>query len=370
MRLPESKRAVVKVGSSLIAPEGHRLSVRYLLGIARFVAASRARGREIVLVSSGAVAAGRATMARGADRHTLSAKQALAALGQPRVMELWSKLVDVPCAQVLLTHDDLQNRRRFVNAKNTLRELLELGAVPIVNENDSVAVDELKVGDNDNLAAHVAVLVEADLLVILSDVDGLYDADPRSNPQARLIAEVAQVDDALLALAGGAGSATGTGGMRTKLEAARKAAERGIPTAIVNGRDDAALLALAEGELRGTLVRPTAAALSAKQHWMRHALVARGTLTVDAGAARALRERGASLLPTGIVEVDGEFRAGDAVEVVLNDAARAVTIARGITQFDAAELRRLRGRPTSEIAAVLGYSGPDTAIHRDDLVLL
>jgi glutamate 5-kinase len=370
MQLPAWNRAVLKVGSNLIAPEGKGLSTRYLLGIARAVAELRAAGREIVVVSSGAVAAGRALLRTGADGRSIVARQALAALGQPKVLDLWSKLLDVPCAQVLLAYDDLQNRRRFNNARNTLRELLAQGVLPVVNENDSVAVDELRVGDNDNLAAHVAVLVEADLLLVLSDVDGLYDADPRTHPQARLIEEVATIDAAVLALAGGAGSAVGTGGMRTKLEAAQKATARGITAAIINGRDDPALSALARGELRGTLFRAERAALSAKDHWLRHALAASGSVVVDAGAARALRERGASLLPAGVIEVRGGFHAGDAVEVLNATDGAATAIAKGIAQYDAAELRRLLGRPTSEIEALLGYAGPECAIHRDDLVLL
>lgn len=202
--LPRWKRAVLKVGSNLIAPGGQRLSTRHLLSIARFIAEARAEDRDVVLVSSGAVAAGRALLG-SLDATALPAKQALAALGQPRMFDAWARLLDVPCAQVLLAFDDLQNRRRFVNAKNTLRELLRAGVLPIINENDSVAVDELRVGDNDNLAAHVAVLVEADLLVILSDIDGLYDADPHKVPRAKRIEHVAAIDDAVFALAGGAG---------------------------------------------------------------------------------------------------------------------------------------------------------------------
>lgn len=364
--LPAWKRAVLKVGSNLIAPEGRRLSTRHLLGIARFIADARADGREVVLVSSGAVAAGRALLG-GGEATGIPAKQALAALGQPRMLEAWARLFDFPCAQVLLGYDDLQNRRRFVNAKNTLRELLRLQALPIVNENDSVAVDELRLGDNDNLAAHVAVLVEADLLLILSDIDGLYDADPRGNPAARRVDRVAVVDEAVLGLAGGAGSPIGTGGMRTKLEAAQKAAARGIATVIANGRSAAALESLARGECPGTLFEPAASRGGAKEHWMRHALASQGRVLVDAGAARALRERGASLLPAGVVGVEGAFRAGDAVEVAEREGA---LLAKGIAQYDAGELKRIAGRPSAAIAEALGYEGPETVIHRDDLVLL
>jgi glutamate 5-kinase len=369
--LPAWKRAVVKVGSNLIAPVGKALSRHYLLAIARFVIESRAQGREVVLVSSGAVAAGRARLALGSERSsTVALRQALAAVGQSRMMEAWSRLFDFPCAQVLLAYDDLVNRRRFVNAKNTLRELLALGTLPIVNENDSVAIDELKLGDNDNLAAHVAVLVEADLLLILTVIDGLYDADPRRVPGAQLIAEVPQVDDAVLALAGGAGSAVGTGGMRTKLEAAQKAAARGIPTVIANGRRGETLEALRGGHCPGTLFARTASAVSAKAHWMRHALASSGSIVVDTGAATALTARGASLLPPGVIEVRGGFRAGDAVDVLARADGAERPIAKGVAQYDAAELKRIMGRGSREIAALLGYEGSDTVIHRDDLVLL
>lgn len=365
--LPRWSRAVVKVGSNLIAPGGGRLSTRHLLGIARLIARLREGGREVVLVSSGAVAAGRALLG-GHEGRAIPAKQALAALGQPRMFEAWARLFDGPSAQVLLAYDDLRNRRRFVNAKNTLRELLRLGVLPIVNENDSVAVDELRVGDNDNLAAHVAVLVDADLLLILSDVDALYEADPRRHPGARRIARIEAIDEAVMALAGGAGSAVGTGGMRTKLEAAKKAAARGIATVVARGSCPVALEALARGECPGTLFAATASRVSAKRHWMRHALGCEGRLCIDAGAVRALRERGASLLPAGVREVQGSFRAGDAVEVIAEGEERP--FAKGIAQYDAGDLKRIAGRPSAEFPALLGYEGPETAIHRDDLVLL
>ncbi len=365
--LPRWKRAVLKVGSNLIAPGGERLSTRHLLSIARFITEAHCQDREVVLVSSGAVAAGRALLGT-LDANALPAKQALAAIGQPRMFEAWARLLDVPCAQVLLTLDDLQNRRRFVNAKNTLRELLHAGVLPVINENDSVAVDELRLGDNDNLAAHVAVLVEADLLLILSDIDGLFDADPRKNPQAQRIHRVALVDETILALADGAGSSIGTGGMRTKLDAASKATARGIPTVIAHGGRTEVLEALSRGECPGTLFDATATPASAKDHWMRHALASQGHLRVDAGALRALRERGASLLPAGVRGVEGTFRAGDAVEVIVE--GETLAFAKGIAQYDASELRRVLGKPSADLPALLGYEGPATVIHRDDMVLL
>lgn len=368
MQLPAFHRAVIKIGSNLIAPGGLTLSTAHLLPVARFVQASRAAGREIVIVSSGAVAAGRAALREGGERvaSTLPAKQALAAIGQARLMGFWARFFDEPVAQLLLTHDDLKNRKRYVNARNTLRELLSLNALPVVNENDSVAVDELKVGDNDNLAAHVAALVDADLLIIVSDIDGLYTADPRLDAKATLIPEVPHIDAAIYALAGGAGSSVGTGGMRTKIQAAEKATSRGIHTVLVNGRKAESLEALTRGELQGTLFRRTESARSAKQHWMLHALPSAGSIDIDAGAARALSEKGASLLPSGVLALCGEFRHGDAVEIRHD----GVLIAKGISQYAAVDLARIKGRQSSDIETVLGYCYSDTIIHRDDLVLI
>ena len=372
-RLPAWKRAVIKVGSNLIAPLGCGLDTSHLLELAAFIGDSRAAGKQLVLVSSGAVAAGRLLLSqREPTRSSLIGKQALAAIGQVRMMETWARLIDGQVAQVLLSFDDLNNRRRFVNAKNTLRELMRLGVLPIVNENDSVAVDELKVGDNDNLAAHVAVLVDADLLIILSDVDGLYEADPRKQPAARLIPEVAEIDASVYALAGASSSAVGTGGMRTKIEAAEKAARRGITTLIAHGGRAEVFARLRREENPGTLLRPGLSPATARAHWLRHALGVKGSLLVDAGAARALRERGASLLPPGVIDVRGDFRAGDLIEVLAADTEVGCEtgVARGVSQYDATELRRIKGRGSREIEALLGYVGSDEAIHRDDLVLL
>ncbi|PAP78415.1 glutamate 5-kinase [Rubrivirga marina] len=358
-------RAVVKVGSALVAPDGVPSDV-HLGAIARFVVESRAAGREVVVVSSGAVAAGRAALGGGRPR-TIPEKQALAAVGQPRLMGHWGRFLDAPTAQVLLTHDDLVHRDRFLNARNTLAELLGRGVVPVVNENDTVAVDELKVGDNDNLAAHVAVLAEADLLVILTDVDGLFDADPRTTGSARLVPVVDRVDAGVHAFAGGAGTDAGTGGMRTKLQAAEKATSRGIDTVLVNGTDAARLGALAEGALHGTLFRALDPPLPAKKHWLLHATPVAGRLVVDAGAADAVCRRGASLLAPGVVAVAGDFGRGEPVEVA-DEAGRV--LARGIVRYAAHELVRVRGRQSGELEAVLGYAGPSAVVHRDDLALL
>ncbi|CAM0998246.1 Glutamate 5-kinase [Rhodanobacter sp. Root179] len=366
--LPPWRRAVLKVGSNLLAADGGGLTPRYAEALAGFIAASHAVGREVVLVSSGAVAAGRALLRQHAsDGDGLAARQALAALGQAPMIALWQSLSARPVAQVLLTHDDLRNRRRYLNARATLRELLQLGVLPVINENDTVSVDELKLGDNDNLAAIVAALVDADLLLIASDVDALYSADPRRDPAATPIAHVAALTPQILAMAGDSGSVAGTGGMRTKLEAATKAAAAGIPTVLFSGREAATVQALRDGELRGTLIAASSSRMQARKYWLRHAPAASGRVRVDAGAAHALAGGRVSLLPGGVLDAQGEFHRGDLVEIV---AADGRAIARGISQYGAAEVRRLAGRHSREIDGVLGYSYGDEVVHRDDLITM
>ncbi|MEZ5464381.1 MAG: glutamate 5-kinase [Lysobacteraceae bacterium] len=364
--LPDWRRAVLKVGSSLLADADNGLTDHFATALARFIADARSAGREVVLVSSGAVAAGRGRLK--ATGRGLPQRQALAALGQAQLVNFWQQQTGLLAAQVLLCHDDMRNRRRYLNARATLRELLDAGALPVVNENDTVAVDELRLGDNDNLAAAVASLVDADLLLIASDVEGLYSANPRLDASAQPIARVSRIDDALRKVAAGTGSAVGTGGMITKLEAASKAATAGIATALFSGRDAAVLGALSEGRLHGTLIERLSDRLTARKQWLRHA-PSGGLIRIDAGAADALGRRGASLLPGGIVSVEGEFQRGDAVEVresSLNDAV----VARGLVQYAATDLRRIVGRRSDEIAGVLGFSYGEAVIHRDDLVLL
>jgi glutamate 5-kinase len=366
--LPAWRRAVLKVGSNLLAADGGGLTARYAETLAAFIASSRGQGREVVLVSSGAVAAGRAMLRQHVpSAGDLTARQALAALGQAPLIALWQSLSARPVAQVLLTHDDLRNRRRYLNARATLRGLLALNVLPVVNENDTVAVDELKLGDNDNLAAIVAALVDADLLLIASDIEALYSADPRRDPSAKPIAHVDKVTAEVLAMAGGSGSSIGTGGMRTKLEAATKAAGAGIPTALFSGRDAAAVGALTRGCLRGTLIAAGGSRMKARKYWLRHAPAAPGRIRVDAGAARALAGGRASLLPSGVLEVSGDFHRGDLVEIV-DDAGQPV--ARGLSQYGAGEARRLAGRHSREIEHTLGYSYGAEVVHRDDLATL
>ncbi|MCH1909179.1 glutamate 5-kinase [Stenotrophomonas sp. Y6] len=369
--LPPWRRAVLKVGSSLLAADGGGLTPRFALGLAQFVSANLVAGREVVIVSSGAVAAGRAIVPKVAEAGaTMAARQALAALGQAQLIALWQRFFERPVAQVLLTHDDLRNRRRYLNARATLNELLALGALPVVNENDTVSVDELKLGDNDNLAAIVAALVDADALFIATDIDGLYTADPRRDPQAQPIDEVVELNAAVMAMAGGSGSAVGTGGMLTKLQAAAKAGAAGIDTLLFNGRSGEVVRGLAQGRLRGTRLHAGRSRIAARKYWLRHAPVEPGAILVDAGAARALRENGASLLPGGVVDALGEFRRGDMIEVRVDGEGGASCVARGISQYSALDLRRIGRRHTREIEAILGYTYGDNVIHRDDLVLL
>jgi len=370
-QLPPWRRAVLKVGSSLLAADGDGLSAHYATAIAGFVTACQQAGREVVIVSSGAVAAGRAIARRQPSAGAMMAeRQALAALGQAKLMGFWQGFFERPVAQVLLTHDDLRNRRRYLNARATLGELLRRGALPVVNENDTVSVDELKLGDNDTLAAIVAALVDADVLFIATDADGLYDADPRRNPDARPVEVVAQFSASLLAVAGGAGSAVGTGGMRTKLEAAQRAAAAGIATVLFNGTRADVLDGLARDRLRGTRIHAARSRVAARKHWLQNAPAEPGAILVDIGAARAMIEKGASLLPGGVVGADGAFRRGDMVEVHLRDDDGTRPVARGISQYSADDIRRIARRHSRDIESALGYNYGETILHRDDLVLL
>lgn len=372
--LPPWHRAVLKVGSSLLTGERGRLSDTHARGLTRFVSASGAMGRQVVLVSSGAVTAGRAAMtvgglvADGRRRHHFAHRQALAALGQTRMIALWQGLFERPLAQVLLTHDDLRNRRRYLNARATIEELLRYGIVPVINENDSVAVDELTFGDNDNLAAIVAGLISADLLLIATDVAGLYSADPHTDARAQPLDAVEAVTPVVLAMATGTASTFGTGGMRSKLEAAQKAAAAGIDTVLFNGRDPEVAELLIRGKLRGTRVHSPYGRRDARAHWLLHAPAAPGGIRIDAGAAHALRDSGASLLASGVIDVEGAFQRGDVVEISAID--EPLPVARGITQYGASELRRIRGCHSAAIRDRLGYTYGRAIVHRNDLVTL
>jgi glutamate 5-kinase len=365
-----ARRLVLKVGSAVLTRGGVRFDRSHLIHLAEELHEVRSKGREVCLVSSGAVALGMERLGEKSRKPAgLARKQAAAAIGQCHLVGLWEDAFrdqGVIVAQILLTHADLASRRRFLNARHTLQELLAEAVLPIINENDSVAVEEIQFGDNDRLAALVTSVIEADLLVLLTDVDGLYDRDPK-DPGAELVPLVREAGEDAAQRAGGARSAVGTGGMRSKVEAAEAAAHFGVPTVVANGRVPGTLTALFRGEERGTLFLPRESPLNARKHWIAYTLKPTGTVVVDAGAVKALRDGKRSLLPAGVVEVKGEFDVGDPVRVVGPDGAE---FARGLASYGARELDRIRGKPSPEIEKVLGYRYDDEAIHRDDLVLL
>ena len=368
--LPKVKRLVVKVGSGLISAPGQGLLPDRIGALADELAALTKDGREVVVVSSGAIASGMARLGLTQRPRSIPEKQAAAAVGQSALMWHYEQAFarhGIRVAQVLLTQEDISARTRYLNARNTLQVLLRFRVVPVVNENDTVAVEEIKVGDNDNLAALVAHLVDADLLVILTDVDGLYTGDPRVDPEARRLDTVDAVTEEIERLVWDADGQVSVGGMSTKLEAARKVTSSGIPMVIASGRVPGTLRRVLRGEPLGTYFVPRGDRLAGRKRWIAFAVPPQGRLTVDAGARSALVERGKSLLPSGVVEVEGEFHAG---EVVSLSAADGKEFARGLTNYDAAELRKIQGAKTKDIEERLGYKSFDEVIHRDNLVLL
>jgi glutamate 5-kinase len=363
------RRLVVKVGSGLVADPASGPDARCIGRLAQDVAQVVARHVEVALVSSGAIASGAVRLGLRHRPRTIPEKQAAAAAGQVALMWHWEQAFGthgVRVAQVLLTQEDISHRGRYLNARNTFLTLLGCGVLPIVNENDTVAVEEIKVGDNDNLAALVAYLIDADLLVLLSDIDGLYTGDPRQDRAAERIETVEVITPELERLAG-AESPLGTGGVVTKLQAAQKAMAAGIPMVIASGERPGVLEAVLRGEPVGTFFRPRADRLTARKRWIAYATPVQGALVVDAGASRALLEGGKSLLPSGVVKVEGEFAAGDAVGV-RDPAGRE--FARGLVTYDAREVGLLLGAKTSDIERRLGYRATGEVIHRDNLVLL
>ncbi|KRT71522.1 MAG: gamma-glutamyl kinase, glutamate 5-kinase [Candidatus Rokubacteria bacterium CSP1-6] len=368
--LPKVKRLVVKVGSGLISAPGQGLLPDRIGALADELAALAKDGREVVVVSSGAIASGMARLGLTQRPRSIPEKQAAAAVGQSALMWHYEQAFarhGIRVAQVLVTQEDISARPRYLNARNTLQVLLRFRVVPVVNENDTVAVEEIKVGDNDNLAALVAALIDADLLVILTDVDGLYTGDPRVDPEARRLETVDAVTEEIERLVWDADGQVSVGGMSTKLEAARKVTSSGIPMVIASGRVPGTLRRVLRGEPLGTYFVPRGDRLAGRKRWIAFAVPPQGRLTVDAGARSALVERGKSLLPSGVVEVEGEFHAG---EVVSLSAADGKEFARGLTNYDAAELRKIQGAKTKDIEERLGYKSFDEVIHRDNLVLL
>ncbi|MEO8604875.1 MAG: glutamate 5-kinase [bacterium] len=369
--LPRVRRVVVKVGSSVLS--GTQDIDRERIGrLVHELTGLRQRGLEIVLVSSGAVAAGMARLKLTERPKTTPQKQAAAAVGQIRLMAFYDEqfsAVGQPVAQILLTHDDLASRRRYLNARHTFEALLDAGVLPIVNENDSVAVEEVRFnfGDNDNLSALVATLIGADLLVILSDVPGLYTADPRTCADAALLSVVREINREIESYAGGSGR-FGTGGMASKLQAARKANEAGIACVVADGRTPDVLSRVFDAaQSAGTLFLAAGDRLTRRKHWIAHTLKPSGVIAVDQGAYEAIAQGGRSLLPKGITEVSGTFGAGECVSCVNPSGSE---FARGLVNYAAAELQRIKGLHTSAIESVLEYSAGDAVIHRDDLVLL
>ena len=369
--LARVRRLVVKVGTGTLTDAAGRFDRDNCHRLAAELAAVAA-GRRLVLVSSGAITLGaqRLGLARQKGRPwDIATKQACAAVGQPHLMNAWGEAFEahgLSVAQVLLTADDLASRKRFLNARRTFEQLLSRGVVPVVNENDTVAVDEIKVGDNDSLAALVAGCVEAELVAMLTDVEGLYDRDPSARG-ATLIHQVERVTAEVERVAGGAGSEHATGGMATKVKAAKRLGAQGVATALLSGRRPGALAALLGGQAIGTVFPASAQRLSGRDGWLTSAAKARGLILVDGGARRAICENGKSLLPSGIKGVQGHFGVGDPVELAVDPRQ---PFARGLAGYGADEVRRLAGKKTSQIEEVLGYRNVDEVVHRNDLVLL
>ncbi len=364
------KRIVVKLGTSVLTGGTPRLDRPHMVELVRQCASLRLEGKEIVLCTSGAIAAGRERLGFPTLAPTVTSKQLLAAVGQSRLMLVWERLFDLyglHVGQILLTRSDVESRVRFLNARDTMQALLEQGIVPIVNENDAVATEEIKVGDNDNLSALVAILADADLLLLLTDQPGLFTADPRLNPNAALIPEVRDIDASLRALAGGSRSGLGVGGMITKLQAADMARRAGTDVVIAAGRASNVITRIVAGDAVGTRFPALETPLESRKRWILAGPTAVGRIAVDDGAAAALRERGRSLLPAGILAVSGSFERGDTVTIV---GPSERLLARGIARYGSGDLAQIVGCQSDEIVERLGYTYGPAAVHRNDLILL
>ena len=365
----ESKRWVIKIGSSLITNDGQGLNHQAIQSWAKQIADLRAAGKEVLLVSSGAVAEGMARIGWKQRPHALHELQAAAALGQMGLIQHFEscfKQHGIHTAQVLLTHEDLSNRQRYLNARSTLKTLLELGAIPIINENDTVATDEIRFGDNDTLGALVCNLVEADTMVLLTDQQGLFDKDPRYNDDARLIDESDAGNSDLLAMAG-EGGALGQGGMRTKITAAQYAARSGANTIIASGAEENILQKIAHGETVGTLLSADNEPMSARKQWLANQLKISGKLFLDAGASKAVQQSGVSLLAVGVNRVEGDFQRGEVISCINTEGKE---IARGLINYDSKESLKIKGETSEKFESILGYVDEAELIHRDNLVLL
>jgi glutamate 5-kinase len=364
-----ARRVVIKIGSTVVASRTEGVDARRIRALTDDFAYLREKGIEVIVVTSGAVAAGMGKLGLSERPKTIELKQAAASVGQSSLIRMYEKNLarhGIHAGQMLLTGADLHDRRRFLNARNTLNKLTEFGVIPIINENDTVSVEELKFSDNDNLAALVTNLAEADTLIILSDVEGLYDKDP-ANRDAKLVGEVAEVTQDVCRMAGGSCSAFGTGGMVSKLSAAKKAAATGAACFIINGRKAGNVKKLFEGGEVGTLILPGEEKLTSKKHWIAYSMRGKGKITVDDGAARAILTKGRSLLPSGIKAAEGRFEAGDAVEICREDGT---PIARGLIHYGRDELDKIKGKKSNEIEEILGYKYCDEVIHRDNLAII
>jgi len=363
-------RVIIKVGSSVLTDSDGSLSESIFEKLAHEISRIRDRDIEVIVVSSGAIASGMKKLGLTERPTEISMKQAIAAAGQSTLIWHYERAFSefkLNVAQILLTLDGLSDRKRFLNARKTLTTVLSMGIIPIINENDTVAVEEIMLGDNDNLAAHITSLIEADLLILLTDIDGLYNKDPRVNRDAELLSLIEKIGQDVESTAGDTFGRTTIGGMRTKIEAAKKAAAYGVPTIIANGNNGQTLEEIFEGKEVGTLFLPSEQSLSGRKHWIAFTLKSAGQIIIDEGAMRAISSSGKSLLPSGIKDVKGTFGVGESVTCV---DEKGNDIARGLTSYSAQDIRKIMGSKTSEVEGILGYKYSDEVIHRDDLVVI
>jgi len=361
-------RAVIKVGSALVAPSKTGCSGQYTLAIAQFITKCQQQGKEIILVSSGGVAAGRSVIQHGSPKLSVSVKKAMSSVGQVQMMANWQRFFDVPCSQILITQSDLEDRKRYISIKKTIQIQLENGVLPIVNENDTLTSEDLTVGDNDNLAALVAQVCQADSLFILSDIDGVFTKDPKVHADAVLIPNIEHITNEIYAMAGTSRNHLATGGMKTKIQAAEKAVEHGINTYIVNGTKSEVFSSILAQKNPGTRFAADKDIIKAKKHWLKHTLKSQGKISLDAGAVNALVNKGASLLPAGIKSIENKFKAGDCVDLI--DQHSNSLIAKGICLYNHTDLKRIMGKHSTDITDVLGHSQSNVVVHRDDMVIL
>jgi glutamate 5-kinase len=367
--LKDAKRIVIKVGTSTLAHATGKLNLNLMEQLVRQLVDLQNQGREVILVTSGAIGIGMGRLGLVERPVSIVERQAVSAVGQGLLMQVYEKLFSEYgqiVAQILLTRSDISDRKRYLNARNTILTLLKYRVTPIINENDTVATEELKIGENDTLSSLVAGLIEADLLILLSDIDGLYTADPKQDADATLIPLVTEVDAGLFKMAGGAGSGLGTGGMLTKLEAAKMATAAGASMVLMNGRDPAKIQKVFSGTPEGTVFLSNQPVVNSRKRWIAYGPIISGELIIDSGAERALVKKGTSLLPSGIVDLKGEFEEGDLIRILNQDL---VELGRGLTNYGREQLQKIKGRKSVEIESVLGFKAADEVIHRDNLVI-